>query len=505
MSWVFLLAAWGTAALHFWESLRFFSVALRDWKISWPSPQGIVFIENTFLTLTSAGIALAFLWGAAFWGRVLRTRRFQNQGLALNNFENLGTGLLLFYGVGLALTAAGLSSAPLIKFLGLFLIGFSLLFIRTEAHALGLSLKRLLLPGGPPRTFLWVFALLLFANAALPDTFVDTLQTVLPDPSAWLREGHWTSPVGGPVAALPSLSKPLFLWMIPWGEERPCLFFNVFLCLAWASGLASRAEKGEKSWVALFFLSIPMVALYAGSATNEILCGYYLTWAYFALVETPPTPSHFFKTGLALGAAFTAKHTAILALPFFSVWIFLQIHRRPKPLSAVFAMATGTLLPYLPWTLHNLWTFGQPFFPYGENSPFFLEILRGEQQGNPLLWERVRAFFISATGGLRYGRYSYVGPILLLGALFFLAAHWKSFRSWKKGNPLLLFLGTSLAGAILVSSHVRYAIPFFGLLALGSARLFVSATAGEGSRPGGPGPGFCFWPGFRPSTKPWGF
>jgi hypothetical protein len=199
-------------------------------------------------------------------------------------------------------------------------------------------------PALKPRWWWLLFAplaVLLTANAMMPETNPDGYTYHLGLAQEWLREGRFPTRVGF-YEMLPQQAELLFAFA---GVEAARLVHLGFL-----AALCSLAARMSGSWAPpLMTASTPVVAVCASAAYNDVMLAFYALAAFRALQLGAE------RTGALLaGACYAVKLTGGLYAALAALWLLWRKRPAAAALTAVFAA---------PWLARNALLAQNPFAP----------------------------------------------------------------------------------------------------------------------------------------------
>ncbi len=275
----------------------------------------------------------------------------------------LGLGGLGLIGLGLGLAGR----RPLVYGLGLVGIG---LLVR-DGLALGRQLigwRPRLAVGRWGRRYLALTLALTALLALTPPTSWDGLFYHLTGPALYIAQGQIALlDVNIPHLAFPSLMEMLFgLAMLLRSDVAAKLLHLTYglLLAALVYRLSQRWQGREAAgWSLLLLAAMPMVAVLAAWAYNDLALAFYQLAALYALLAWQETQRWGWlgASGLLSGLALGLKYTAFLLPLVGLIYLFWQPHHRRRA-ALTFALLTG--LAALPWYLRN-WAFtGNPVYPF---------------------------------------------------------------------------------------------------------------------------------------------
>jgi len=340
----------------------------------------------------------------------------------------LGLGGLGLGGLGLGL--AGGWHRPLVYGLGLLALGL----LARDGLALGRQLigwRPRLAVGRWGRRYLVLTLALVVLLALTPPVSWDGLFYHLTGPSLYITQGRITPlDVNIPHLAFPSLMEMLFgLAMLLWSDGAAKLLHLAYgLLLAALVYRLSRHWQGQEAagWSLLLLAAMPMVAVLAAWAYNDLALAFYQLAALYALLAWQETGRRGWLraggvlSGLALGLKYTAFPLPLVGM----VYLFWLSHTEGTGETRFFgknlvSYAALTGLVALPWYLRN-WAFtGNPVYPFlfdGRNWDGFRSAWYAHS-GTGIGWHPLSILALPATMtlGLRDVNYydGRMGPLFL--------------------------------------------------------------------------------------------
>jgi 4-amino-4-deoxy-L-arabinose transferase-like glycosyltransferase len=243
----------------------------------------------------------------------------------------------------------------------------------------------------------------------------------------------------------------------------------------------SRRWQGREvaGWILLLLVTMPMVAVLAAWAYNDLALAFYQLAALYALLSHTESRrwGWLFVAGLLSGLALGLKYTAF-PLPLVGMaYLLWQPGRRWRKV-AVFALLTG--LVAAPWYLRN-WAFtGNPVYPFlfgGRNWDAFRSAWYAHA-GTGIGWHPLRILALPATMtlGLRDVNYydGRMGPLFLALAP---ALVWLTVRTWRGHATLRASTGKrrvfALLGGFALVHAATWTLGVIQSRALFQARLFL--------------------------------
>jgi hypothetical protein len=334
------------------------------------------------------------------------------------------------------------------------------------------------------RRYLLMTLALTLPLALAPPTSWDGLFYHLTGPALYIDRGAITPlDVNIPHLAFPSLMETLFgLAMLVRGDIAAKLLHLAYglLLAALVYRLSRRWQSREAAgWSLLLLVAMPMVAVLAAWAYNDLALTFYQLAALYALLAYRESErwGWLLVAGLLSGLALGLKYTAF-PLPLVGLAYLLWQPRRPWRAVAVFALLTG--LVAAPWYLRN-WAFtGNPVYPFlfgGRNWDAFRSAWYAHA-GTGIGWHPLRILALPATMtlGLRDVNYydGRMGPLFLALAP---ALVWSAVRTWRGQAGLRMSKGRRhlfvLLGGLALVYGVTWTVGVIQSRALFQARLFL--------------------------------
>jgi hypothetical protein len=445
------------------------------------TPQTARAIARSVLDIAAATLVVGL--GAALGRRIL----------VWLGLDDLGMGDLIWLTPGLGLGALGLAS---------FGLGLAGAWYRSAVYGVLIVVAGLLawdILALARRMVTWrpQFAVGEWGRRYRVATLVLTLLLTLAPPTSW--DGlfyHLTGPslyigragitpldVNIPHLAYPSLMESLFgLAMLLRGDVSAKLLHLTYgLLLAALIYRLSRRWQGREvaGWILLLLVTMPMVAVLAAWAYNDLALAFYQLAALYALLSHTESRrwGWLFVAGLLSGLALGLKYTAF-PLPLVGMaYLLWQPGRRWRKV-AVFALLTG--LVAAPWYLRN-WAFtGNPVYPFlfgGRNWDAFRSAWYAHA-GTGIGWHPLRILALPATMtlGLRDVNYydGRMGPLFLALAP---ALVWLTVRTWRRHATLRASTGKrrvfALLGGFALVHAATWTLGVIQSRALFQARLFL--------------------------------
>jgi hypothetical protein len=407
--------------------------------------------------------------------------------------DDLGLGDLLWLAPGLGLGALGLVTFGLglagawrrAVVYGVMVVVAALLARDILALARRASVWRPQLAVGMwGRRYLLVTLALTLLLALAPPTSWDGLFYHLTGPALYIdRRAITPLDVNIPHLAFPSLMEMLFgLAMLLRGDVvAKLLHFTYGLLLAVLVYRLSRRWQGPKAagWSLLLLVAMPMVAVLAAWAYNDLALAFYQLAALYGLLAYAESErwGWLLVAGLLSGLALGLKYTAF-PLPLVGLAYLLSQPRQRWRGVAVFALLTS--LVAAPWYLRN-WAFtGNPVYPFlfgGRNWDAFRSAWYAHA-GTGIGWHPLRIMALPATMtlGLRDVNYydGRMGPLFLALAPVLV---WLSVWTWRGEAGPRASKGKRHVFALLGGFALVYAVTWtLGVIqsrALFQARLFL--------------------------------
>src|ERR1039457_3435501 len=222
---------------------------------------------------------------------------------------------------------------------------------------------------------------------------------------------------------------------------------------------------GPGLFAAIVIFASPVIAKDGVSAYND-LAVVTLIFAVFYLLQVwdeSKSPNLLIVIGLLSGAAYAAKYTAFLTLPFAFAWVCISCRRFPNRRNLLYLILPALVLS-APWTLRNWFWLGNPFAPFFNSwfpNPYYhagMERIYAEglchYSGMKHYWEI--PLQLTLRGGLVEGMF---GPVFLLAPLALFALRLKSGRR-------LLLAALVFALPAYLNTGSRFLIPAAPFLAL---------------------------------------
>ena len=468
-------------------------------QIAWLFAVYVAFylIQKPFLPATAGALARAGLDGAAALAIVGLGAALGRRILVWLGLADLPPADLVWLAPALGLGGLGLGSLglglaggwrrPLIYGLGLLAAG---LLARD-----GLALIRQLSGWRPRlavgrwgRRYLALTLALTVLLALTPPTSWDGLFYHLTGPALYIAQGRVTPlDVNIPHLAFPSLMEMLFgLGVLLRGDGAAKLLHLVYaLLLAALVYRLSRRWQGREvaGWSLLFLAALPMVAVLAAWAYNDLALAFYQLAALYALLAWRETGRRgwLMAGGILSGLALGLKYTAF-PLPLVGMaCLFWLSHTEktgetrffPKNLVS-YAALTG--LVALPWYLRN-WAFtGNPIYPFlfdGRNWDEFRSAWYAHT-GTGIGWNplNILALPVTMTSGLRDANYydGRMGPLFLALSPALLWLAWQAWP-WRGQSPRRQAL--TLLGCFAAVHALVWTLGVIQSRALFQTRLFL--------------------------------
>jgi hypothetical protein len=363
-------------------------------------------------------------------------------GKGAGSFE-MSTGEALVLGSGLGLGVLGLLALALGLaglFYGWLFLALSLAltaWLWPDFRALRRSwASRQIVERPHPLTALYVAAVGLAAVvlALLPPADMDGLFYHLTAPKLFIQSHAIRPGLDVPHFNFPLLAEMLFSYAMLLANDIAAKLIHTlygFLLAGLVYLTASRCLSRAAAWPAvLVLLSMPMVALLAGWAYNDLALAFYQLAAVYALLRSRPEapegefhPRWLLLSGLLAGLAMGLKYTGFvtpLLIGLILAWRLVKSGRFYQNLRLLLYFAIPAGLVALPWYLKNLAFTGNPVYPFLFEGLFW-DKFRAEwyaQSGtglgfDPLTWLQLPALAMLGTRDVNYfdGR---TGPLFLL-------------------------------------------------------------------------------------------
>jgi hypothetical protein len=226
-------------------------------------------------------------------------------------------------------------------------------------------------------------------------------------------------------------------------DENLVGFVQFFAALAAATGVFALARRiglrrGEAAFGALAFLSLPLIALQASGAKNDLIVGAYLVAAaLFVLSDSPMEISlGCIATALAVGTKFTAAYGLVILLA-----LVLLAPRRARRRLRIAALAVGALLGSY-WYIINAHETGR-FLGDQSNVPGLTAPLHPPENVLTAFGALVDTLDLSGASGADIAFYA----IAALALAF-------PFTSWKQRAIGAFTVGAAPLLFLLVSEHL---------------------------------------------------
>ncbi len=218
-------------------------------------------------------------------------------------------------------------------------------------------------------------------------------------------------------------------------------------------------------FAAILIFASPVIGKDGVSAYND-LAVVTLIFAVFYLLQVwdeSNSPNLLIIIGFLSGAAYGAKYTAFLTLPFAIAWVWFSRRRFPSLRNLLYLLIPAVVM-VAPWTLRNWFWLGNPFAPFLNSwfpNPYYhagMERIYADMllhyTGMKHYWEI--PLQLTLRGGLVEGM---VGPVFLLAPLGLFALRFKSGRR-------LLLAALVFALPAYLNTGTRFLIPCAPFLAL---------------------------------------
>lgn len=442
------------------------------------------FLPETARAVARAGLDVAAALGIAGLGAALGRRILVWLDLAdlppadlVWLAPALGLGGLGLLGLGLGL--AGGWRRPLIYGLGLLAGGL----LARDGLVLGRQLvawRPGLAVGRWGRRYLALTLALTVLLALAPPISWDGLFYHLTGPALYIAQGQITPlDVNIPHLAFPSLMEMLFgLGVLVRGDGAAKLLHLVYgLLLAALVYRLSRRWQGREAagWSLLLLAAMPMVAVLAAWAYNDLALAFYQLATLYALLAWQETGRRGWlrASGVLSGLALGLKYTAF-PLPLVGLVYLLCQHRHRRRAILTFVLLTGLVAS--PWYLRN-WAFtGNPIYPFlfaGRNWDEFRTAWYAHA-GTGIGWRPldILALPVTMTLGRRdVNRYDgRMGPLFLALApvmIWLLVGVWRRRERSPRGQALTLLGGFAAVHALV------WALGVIQSRALFQSRLFL--------------------------------
>ncbi len=354
----------------------------------------------------------------------------------------LGLGALGLLGLGLGLVGGW--RRPLIYILALVAVGLLIPDVLALGRRLSAWRPQLAVGKWGTRYLVLTFALTI-PLALAPPTSWDGLFYHLTGPAHYIAQGQIRPLDLGsviPHLSFPSLMEMLFgLAMLVRGDVTAKLLHLAYglLLAALVYRLSSRWQGREAAgWSLLLFAAMPMVAVLAAWAYNDLALAFYQLAALYALLAWRETEKEgwLWASGILSGLALGLKYTAF-PLPLVGMAYLLWQSRQRWRATFTFALLTG--LVAAPWYLRN-WAFmGNPVYPFvfgGRGWDTFRAAWYGHA-GTGIGWHplRILALPVTMTLGLRDANYydGRMGPLFLALAPVLI---WTVIRALRRNRSL---------------------------------------------------------------------
>lgn len=167
------------------------------------------------------------------------------------------------------------------------------------------------------------------------------------------------------------------LFCLPMSLNNPLLarathlLFGIFILFLMTAILSHKNKKEYALIAALFFLMNPVVLTEIRMAYTDLALGFFVLMAYASLSSVSPEEKSIFPyllCGLCLGLACGVKYVGMtLTFAFLlSFWIQegLDSHSLKTILRKSLLILLPCLLMFLPWMIKNIWTTGNPLYPF---------------------------------------------------------------------------------------------------------------------------------------------
>jgi hypothetical protein len=314
-----------------------------------------------------------------------------------------------------------------------------------------------------------VFFIYYFFNALAPETSPDGAGYHLGNVARmWRHHGFvWDYP--SMYAYLSQGTEMLFLVAFAFGRHSAAALVHfTYLCtlplliVCWGRRFG---YAGPGLFAAIVIFASPVIAKDGVSAYND-LAVVTLIFAVFYLLQVwdeSKSPNLLIVIGLLSGAAYGAKYTAFLTLPFAFAWVCFARRRFPGRRD-VFCLILPALAMVAPWTLRNWFWIGNPFAPFFNSwfpNPYYHAGMERIYADMLLHYTWMKHYWeiplqLTLRGGLVEGMF---GPVFLLAPLGLFALRFKSGRR-------LLLAALVFALPAYLNVGARFLIPSAPFLAL---------------------------------------
>ncbi len=492
-----------TIAIVLWI---FITLVLFYWVQKPFAPANAAAILRTILD----GAAATLIWvsGWTLGGQLLRIMRLP--GLSVADRFVLGTGLglgllgLLTFGLGLL----GLLSRWL--FWGMMLAVAVFLLMRDEIADSWQALRRTHRPRRGTALYIGATLLLSLLTALTPPTDWDGLFYHLTGPAWTLMSGRISPlPVRLPHLSFPGLMESLFLlaMVVQSDVTAKLIHWGFALLLGGLTYQLTERYVGVKwGWQSVVVLyAIPMVAVLAGWAYNDLALAFFQIAALYAVLNGRAQPGGslrwFGLAGAFAGLAMGVKYTSFvcpLALMALALW---DAVRKEAPWAAVlrrvavFGCMAGVVAS--PWYVRNLAFTGNPVYPFAYRlfdghgwSAWLADWYAQSGTGLGTDWGAILALPVTATLGLRDMNYydGRTGPLFLIALPALL---WTGVGERRKPPAVTALLWFALAhfvvwtvGVIESRSLFQSRLLLTGLVALCPVLVYIAHRLHCLDRPG---------------------
>lgn len=331
-----------------------------------------------------------------------------------------------------------------------------------------------------------------FLTSFTPITHYDSLVYHLALPAIYLRDGVIGAVPYNLYSFFPAATEMNFLFILG-SLPAPEYTINLagwILALGLGAAVAEWAASiggKEQGWVATFlWWTAPLVLLLSQGAYVDLP----LAAATFVAVRwwvagRADDRGAILWSGLACGLAFSIKYTGALTFIILAVdAAFLVARRKLKWKKLAILVGAAAIFP-LPWLLKNLFTIGNPVFPFlyrsvggsvgwtAATADGYFRVLTEYSGRSNVLIDLVSGFWHPAGSGAARGGFDVLGdfgwPVILFGAplavvlrsdrddIKFLSAYALAhFIGWYASKPVLRFLiGVFPVGVVLASTAIQ--------------------------------------------------
>jgi hypothetical protein len=423
-------------------------------------------------------------------------------GASLTSATSLALGLILFRGLRLRLqrgeerllafvTGSALLSAIVFALCCLHMV-YKGVFLAVAIAAIGWAIRIRAFRSPPeealppiPRRWRWllgvvfgVFTVLYFFNAMAPEMSPDGTAYHLPMPAAYYR-AHGFIPITWNIYANISEGiEMLFLFAFAFGKQSAAslVHFNFLATLPWLmiaygrrSAIAAAAVAG-----ALFFFVSPVVGMDGSSAYIDVALAAVLFALFYLLQiwDAQRDARLLIPAGILAGFAFSAKYTALLAVPYVLGFVGWKLWRARKPVwRPLTVMAALMVIFIMPWLIKNWIWIGNPVAPFA-NRQFpnphvhvsFEDQYRVYLRDYSLASYRTVPYELTLGGQVLCGLF---GPLFLLTPIALLALR-------KPQGRQLWLAGAIFALPYFTNIGTRFLIPSAPFLSIALAMAFMN-------------------------------